>query len=266
MKEISRFSFTRIGAFGAMLVFVFAFGFVAARAQTANRTPGRGLTAQFEVEYLKFAVDHHFAALRMTELAAGTDTTRDPQISNGEGTAPTPGFPAVPQAKATINNIKSLARRNNRTQREEILTAQKFLRDWYGINYEPHISEVNQARIEILTEAQRGDQFNHLFLEIFSRHHFVIAARSLEAVVSRDPEHQALDRYARSILEAQMNDINEMRELLCDRYNICDLQPYVGIKGRHTGDNNEIDNHYNRFNRITRDEDEDGEDHLDGNN
>lgn len=243
------------------LTLTFGF-FAAAPAATRADEPGRGLTAQFEINYLKFTIDHHFAALRMTELAAGTDTTRNAPIRNNEGTAPTPGFAASP-AKATLNEIKSMARMANRTQREEILTAQKFLREWYGINYEPNISPVNQARIEILEQAQAGDQFNHLFLEIFSRHHFVIATRSLEAIVSRELNHQDLDRYARSILEGQMNMINDMRTLLCKRYNICDLQPYVGIKGEHSNDNGEIDNRYNRFRHITRDEDEDNEDHTD---
>jgi len=99
--------------------------------------PGRGITAQFEINYLKFFADHHFAALRMTELAAGTDLTRDAEISPNEGNSPTPNEPMTP-AKATINDIKSLARRTNRVQREEILEAQKYLREWYKIEYQPH--------------------------------------------------------------------------------------------------------------------------------
>lgn len=236
----------------------------AAYAQSPENGPGRGLTAPFEIEYLKTTIDHHFAALRMTELAAGTDAVRDDEIRNNEGTSPSPGFPPTP-AKATLNEIKSMARQANRTQREEIQRAQRMLRQWYGIQYQPHISPVNAARIEILEQAPAGDQFNHLFLEIFGRHHFTIAARSLEAIVSRELEHQQLDRYARSILEGQMNQINDMRDLLCREYNICDLQPYVGIKGRHTGDEGEIPARYNRFNQITRDEDEDEENHLGGN-
>lgn len=47
--------------------------------------PGRGLTAQFEINYLKFIIDHHYSALRITELAAGTDATRDAAISPSEG-------------------------------------------------------------------------------------------------------------------------------------------------------------------------------------
>lgn len=39
--------------------------------------PGRGRTAAFEVNCLRFIINHHASATRMTELAAGTDPTRD---------------------------------------------------------------------------------------------------------------------------------------------------------------------------------------------
>ena len=110
--------------------------------------PGRGITAQFEIDYLKFIADHHFSALRMTELAAGTDLIRDAEISPNEGNAPTPNKPATP-AKATINEIKSLARKANRGQREEILAALGFLRDWYGIEYQPQIMVELVARCRL---------------------------------------------------------------------------------------------------------------------
>ena len=59
--------------------------------------PGRGATAQFEKNYLVFIINHHYSALRMTELAAGTDLTRDAQVvAPQEVTSPTPGFNATP--------------------------------------------------------------------------------------------------------------------------------------------------------------------------
>jgi uncharacterized protein (DUF305 family) len=103
-------------------------------------SPGHGLTARFEVEFMQMTIDHHFAALRMTELAAGTDMQRNPEISDSEGTSPTNGFAATP-AKATPDDLKSMARRNNRMQREEIMTLQGFLKDWYGIQYQPRVRD-----------------------------------------------------------------------------------------------------------------------------
>jgi uncharacterized protein (DUF305 family) len=242
----------------AMAAGLFPFG-PAARAEE----PGRGLTAPFEVKFLKDTINHHFAALRMTELAAGTDAVRDPEISPAEGTSPTPGFQPTPP-KAALDEVKSMAREANRVQREEILRSQRFLRQWYGINHQPQITPVNQARIEILEQAQ-GRQFDHLFLEIFSRHHFTITVRSLECLTSSELRHDELKRMCRAILESQLVQIDEMRHLLCKYFQICDYQPLSGIKGVHSGDDGEIHPRYNRFRNVTRDEDEDNEDHYEGN-
>ncbi len=220
---------------GLVMVIGLTFGIISVNGQQVpENEPGRGLTAQFEIDYLKFIADHHFAALRMTELAAGTDAVRDAEISPNEGTSPSPSTQPT-QAKATLDMIKSLARRANRTQREEILTAQRFLRDWYGINYQPHISAINRERISILEQAQAGDQFNHLFLEVFSRHHYTATTRSLECQVASELRHDALERYCRGIVNGQLMQITEMRNLLCDRFQICDYQPLIDPKGQHSG-------------------------------
>ena len=200
--------------------------------------PGRGLTAQFEINYLKFIIDHHYSALRITELAAGTDATRDAAISPEEGTSPSPTFAAT-TAKATLDEIKSLARRTNRMQREEILEAQRFLREWYGIEYQPRIRPVNRLRIELLQQAAAGEQFNHYWLETFSRHHYTALTRTLECLTSSELRHKDLERYCRGIVNGQLAEIDAMRELLCRNFSICDYQPLVGLKGRHTGSSDE---------------------------
>ncbi|MDQ9172485.1 hypothetical protein Q8A64_18970 [Oxalobacteraceae bacterium R-40] len=121
--------------------------------------PGRGRSAQFEKDYLTFIINHHFSALRMTELTAGTDVQRDAAVNNPEeGTAPTPDFPATP-AKASSDEIKSMARMANRMQREEIAKAQRFLRDWYGVNHTPQLTQQAQQQIQALTQAGTGNAF-----------------------------------------------------------------------------------------------------------
>ena len=196
--------------------------------------PGLGLTKDFEIHYLEFIIDHHYAALRMTELAAGTDLQRDAQISPAEGTSPTPGAAPV-QAKAQAEELKSMARRNNRMQREEISTAQMFLKDWYGIDYEPHVRGMNTAQIALLEKSPPGAQFDHLFMEVFSRHHFRALAPSATCQVASDAAHGQLQRYCAGIVHAQISDIQDMREMLCKSFSICDYQPIGGLKGRHSG-------------------------------
>lgn len=206
------------------------FSFTSAQAME----PGRGLTANFEIAYLKSIADHHLSALRITELAAGTDTARDAAISPAEGTSPTPDRAPV-QAKAVSEALKSLARRNNRMQREEILTALGFLREWYGIEYRPRIDRMGQAQITLLEQAPAGAQFDHLFMEVLSRHHFRALEPSSRCQVAGELEHHELQRYCSGIVHAQINDISDMREMLCRDHSICDYQPTVGLKGRHSG-------------------------------
>ena len=192
--------------------------------------PGRGLTAPFEREYLQFVIDHHFAALRITELAAGTDLTRDQSIGGSEGTAPSPGF-GTTSPKAGMDMIRSNARKGNRMQREEIVAAQRMLREWYGITYEPRLRDSGRQIIAILESRPAGPAFDQAYLMLFSRHHFQIAQRSLECLVARDLAHDDLRRYCRSIVEMQMEEIDEMRQMLCRQFGSCDFIPFEGTAG-----------------------------------
>jgi len=193
---------------------------------------GVGLTGPFEVNYLRMAIDHHFSALRMTELAAGTDEQRDEAISHDEGTSPTPGFePTEPRARS--EEIKSMAREANRMQREEILRARMWLKQWYGIEYSPRLTTEGKAGIAIL-EARRGEQFDHKFLEVFSRHHYTIVQRSVDCIVGSDLTHDELKRFCRTIVESQMNAIEDMRHMLCRMFDYCDYQPFTAPQGRHS--------------------------------
>jgi len=179
----------------------------------------------FEQEYLKFIIDHHFAALRITELAAGTQTVPPTaEISSADGTPPTPGFAPTP-AKAELPEIFSLARRNNRDQREQILTAQRFLRDWYGIDYQPSLTPEGQQMIQRLEEAAPGEAFDEAFLQVFSRGHYLAVAPSLNCMGAYDLEHKDLQRFCRMVVEAQLLDIDEMRTLLAREYNHPEFTP-----------------------------------------
>lgn len=192
--------------------------------------PGRGNTAQFEKNYLVFIIDHHYSALRMTELAAGTDPMRDPQIVNPqEGTSPTPGFGATP-AKASDDEIRSMARMGNREQREEIARAQRMLREWYGIQHQPQLSADGRRMIAMLDAAQAGTQFNQVFLRSFSNHHLSALAPSLHCTVRSDIQHDSLRRYCENIVIVQKNGINDMREMLCKKYADCGFVPAASHK------------------------------------
>ena len=190
--------------------------------------PGRGSTSTFEKNYLVFIIDHHYSALRMTELAAGTDTQRNAPVSNpGEGTSPTPGYGAT-VAKASDDQIRSMSRQANRTQREEIMKAQRFLQDWYGMQHQPQLTADGQRMIVNLESTPAGAQFNQVFLRTFSNHHLSALAPSLHCQVKSDIAHTPLHRYCENIVVAQKNGINDMREMLCKKYGDCGFVPATG--------------------------------------
>ncbi|MFC7516676.1 DUF305 domain-containing protein [Herbaspirillum sp. GCM10030257] len=190
--------------------------------------PGRGATAQFERDYLTFIIDHHYSALRMTELAAGTDVQRDPPVNNPqEGTSPTPGTSATPP-KAGMEDVKSMARMGNRMQREEIAKAQKFLREWYGVNHTPTVRPEGQQQIQLLEQAPGGAQFERTFLQVFSNHHYGALHPSLDCQVKADNDHHQLKGYCEGIVHHQIMEVNDMREMLCKQFSICDFQPTTG--------------------------------------
>ncbi|QOY92963.1 DUF305 domain-containing protein [Massilia sp. UMI-21] len=195
--------------------------------------PGRGNTAQFERNYLVFIINHHYSALRMTELASGTDPMRDAQVvAPQEGTSPTPGFSATPP-KASDDEIRSMARMGNRVQREEIGRAQHFLREWYGVHYHPQLTAEGRRMIASLEATPAGAQFNQAFLRSFSSHHFSALAPSVHCMVKSDLDHDGLRRYCENIVIVQKNGINDMREKLCKQYSDCGFVPMNGDKRKH---------------------------------
>jgi uncharacterized protein (DUF305 family) len=213
----------------AVCAAAFSFLGLAARADE----PGRGLTAQFEIDFLKFSIDHHFSALRLSELAAGTDTSREAKMDAQEGTSPTPDFEASPP-KAGNDQLRSMARTANRVQREEIMQARDFLKKWYGIDYEPQLTAEGRQKIEILESAPAGPQFDQAFIEVFSRHHYNILPRAVDCLTSRELKHHDLENYCRGILDSQIRQIDDMRHSLCKLYGICDYQPLEDPMGKFT--------------------------------
>jgi uncharacterized protein (DUF305 family) len=192
--------------------------------------PGRGSTATFEKNYLVFIIDHHYSALRMSELAAGTDTQRNAPVNNPtEGTAPTPGYGAT-VAKASDDQIRSMSRQANRSQREEIMKAQRMLREWYGMQHEPQMMADGQKMIGMLESTPAGSQFNQTFLRMFSNHHLSALNPSLSCQVKSDIAHGELHRYCEDIVITQKNSIQDMREMLCKKYSDCGFVPATGDK------------------------------------
>jgi len=234
--------FTRQGRRTAIAIVAATTAF--ASSSTYADGPGRGLTANFEVALMETIIDHHFSALRMTELAAGTDVRRSGSLSPTEGTSPSPGFPPT-QAKASSDEIKSNARMENRTQREQILQLQSLLHEWYGVNYQPQLRPEQQAAIGILEHAQPGESFDRAYLEVFSHHHYQLFKPLNGCITGVDRRHVELVRLCNQMWHAQTSAVDEMRELLEKNFRIEDYQPFSdatplqpeggSLRGQHSG-------------------------------
>jgi uncharacterized protein (DUF305 family) len=188
--------------------------------------PGQGDTALVEQRFLHAIIDHHYSALRMTELAAGTQLHSPASaIDPHDQTHPSPGFPPT-QARATSIAVKSLARKNNRGQREEILTAQRLLLDFYGQTHVPQLSPQALGMIHRLENIPAGPAFDEAFLRAFSVHHYEALKLVVDCLAGADLTHGSLRRYCRGILEAQVLGIESMRQMLCTEYGDCGFVPF----------------------------------------
>lgn len=167
-----------------------------------------------EVNFLEYTIDHHFSALRMTELAAGTDVVGS--TSGYAGSAVT--FPAT-GAKGTDPVVLSVATMANAAQRMEINEAEGFLQKYDGISgYQPFVLPENQPLINTLDQAAPGDPFNIAFLETFSQHHAELLPPAQECVAL--DVHADVQAYCSNLVASQTRQINQMQTELRDAYGI----------------------------------------------
>jgi uncharacterized protein (DUF305 family) len=167
-----------------------------------------------DVNFLEFTIDHHFSALRMTELAAGT--SRVGSTSHFAGSTET--FPATP-AKATDPVALSVAISANAAQRQEIVEDQGFLQSYYGIpDYSPFVLPMNQPMLTALDNAAPGDPFNIAFLELFSEHHAELIAPS--KVCASSSPHPDIRAMCQNMVVSQTMQISEMQAELRNVYGI----------------------------------------------
>ena len=190
---------------------------VTARAVPLLQAP----TFANEAQYLEFTIDHHFSALRMTELAAGTST-----VGSTSNFAGAPDVYAATPAKATDPVALQVAIMANAAQRREIVEGLNFLQTYFGINFIPTLQPPLQPLVSYLDTAASGDPFNIAFLEDFSGHHATLIPASQQCTTAAP--HADVQAYCSSIVASQMMQINLMRTELASVYGIASI-PYETI-------------------------------------
>jgi hypothetical protein len=174
-----------------------------------------------EVQYLTFTIDHHYSALRITELAAGTAA-----VGSSSNYAGSPNIFLPTPAKATDPVALQIAIMANKGQRREIVEAQGFLQTYYGITYEPSLQPYLAPVVSFVEQTAAGDPFNIAFLEDFSGHHATLVPPSQQCTAMAT--HADVQAYCSGIVANQTMQITQMRTELSKVYGINSI-PYETV-------------------------------------
>ena len=107
---------------------------------------------------------------------------------------------------------------------------QRFLRDWYGIDYQPRLREDGKVAINLLEKVQPGADFNRLFYETLSRHHYMLMKPVNGCMTGSDLMHRDLRRECQGMWHSQIADIGMMRNELKKHFGIVGYQPFRGLE------------------------------------
>lgn len=163
----------------------------APEAPLANRPAPQNSTAKYEIRYMEFTIDHHAMGVMMAQLCI---------------------------QKAVHEELRQLCQTSLENQQRQIQQLQTWLRDWYGIAYEPELKPGDMRMMEKLAELS-GAEFEIEFMETFSKHHERIIKESEKAV--QRVFHEELRQLAANIIQSQSQQVAQMRSWLCIWYSVC---------------------------------------------
>jgi uncharacterized protein (DUF305 family) len=161
--------------------------------------------ARFEIDFMQDMIDHHAMAVEMAEICLG---------------------------KAVHEELRALCENIIAAQSAEIEQMQSWLRDWYGISYEPRMKQGDERMLERLASLS-GAQFEIEFMQMMIQHH-ERAIREAEDCLRR-AYHRQLRRLCENIIETQSAEIEQLQTWLCEWYDICEESGSRQHEGRHDG-------------------------------
>lgn len=156
---------------------------VATRAARSEPSPRRG-QQRAEVRYMQFTADHHMMGVEMATLG---------------------------EQKASNAQLSAINTRIRQEQAAEIEQVRTFLRDWYGIDYQPEMSRRDERDMRRL-ESLQGEAFDVELSKMFIRHHRQIIAASQKAL--RQITHEELRTVAENVITKQTAEIEEFETVL----------------------------------------------------
>ena len=157
-----------------------AMGAWAAPAAAEEPAPDRS-TQQFEIRFMEFTIEHHLMGVEMAELCM-------------EKTTPPP-----PEGDATLVERCAVIAED---QAQEAQMLQDWLRDWYGVEFEPKMSS---GQLNKLIKAE-GEEFDIEVAGMFIEHHLRQIKES-QKCLERAFHEELLDLCQHMIAEQSANII-----------------------------------------------------------
>lgn len=142
--------------------------------------------AAYEVDYMKFTIDHHGMGVEMADLCVD---------------------------KAVSDRLNDLCAAIKEDQTQEIGVVQGYLSDWYSQSYDPTLTDQDMMDLQMLRGLD-GRQFDIGVSEMFIEHHRMIIDRSQEALTR--VEHSELMALAQGIITKQSAEIPVLESIIAE--------------------------------------------------
>lgn len=161
-------------------------------ASPTASTPAPAQAAEnFEIKFMMGMIDHHQMAIEMAEICL---------------------------QKATHAPLREMCRKVIAAQSTEIEEMQSWLRDWYGISYEPRMTPGDQQMLDRLSSLS-GAEFEITFMEMLIKHHEKAIKEAQQCLAKA--WHAELRQLCQNIIDAQSAEITQLRSWLCEWYGRC---------------------------------------------
>lgn len=190
-RTILRQALASIAALTLTLVGLLALG---SPAQADAPAPDRQ-TARYEVRFMTTMIDHHAMAIEMSQICLD---------------------------KAVHPELENMCSQIIAAQQSEIETMQGWLAAWYGVEHEPTMSTGDVRSMKKL-ERLEGADFEIAFMKSMSRHHWKAVAEAEKCVETA--YHDELVSMCEDIIAAQLAEIDQMQNWLCQWYDRCEGRP-----------------------------------------
>jgi uncharacterized protein (DUF305 family) len=160
----------------------------------ADRPAPTPAAAHFEVKFMTDMIDHHMMAVMMSQHCV---------------------------EKAVREELRTMCQEIIAAQTKEIQQMQTWLKDWYGISYEPDDMQMTGQMKKLM--AMSGATFEIEFMQMMIKHHFQAIKEAQQC--QRKAYHPELLQLCQNIESTQAREIQQMQTWLCAWYGICNWGP-----------------------------------------